>query len=899
MLTKKLSALFNPKVIAVVGASARQGTVGNSIMRNIVGSGYDGIVYPINPNRSNILGVKTYPDLYSVPDKIDLAIIATPARTVPGIVEECGMSGVSGVLLISAGFAEIEGDEGRQMLKQISATLKKYNMRMIGPNCLGFIKPSINLNASFANRMALPGKIAFISQSGALCTAILDWSVNQNVGFSHFISIGSAIDVSFHDLIDYFGSDPQTTSIVIYMESLTDARSFLSAARAFARNKPIIVLKAGKSSEGAKAAMSHTGSLAGNDFVFDAAFKRAGVVRVDTIDELFHIAQSLSMQGKPAGKKIAIITNAGGPGVIATDTLIDRGGELAQLSDETIYELNQCLSPNWSKSNPVDVIGDARPKDYENALRICLKDKSVDGVLVVLTPQSMTDPTETANLVAQVAKNSTKPILASWMGANDVKKGREILENNNIPCYDIPEDAIKCLMLMSTYERNLKSLYEMPAGIPSRFEPNVEDSKKLIESVLKDNRKVMTEFEAKKLLDNYQIAVVENGLAKSEDEAVAIAEKIGYPLVMKIASPDILHKTDVGGVILNISDKDEALKSYRKILASVAERIPEADIHGVFVEQMSKRKYELIIGCKKDPIFGPTIVFGMGGVAVEIFKDTTVGLPPLNMALAMRLIEDTKIYKLIKGYRGMPGADIKSIQFLLYKFSYLLTDFPQISEIDINPYGVDERGGIVLDAKVILDDNVEIDIHNPYKHLVISPYPSHYIKDIVLKNDLDVTLRPIKPEDELMEKEMFSNFSERTQRFRFFQLIKDISHEELIRYTQIDYDREIAIIAEVMHDGKKKMAGVARLIADQYLETAEFAIVIADPWHNMGLGNKLTDYIFKIAGEHGIKKIYASILTINHIMLHMFRVRGFKMTKVEDGYYAEIDTKDIIIKEVV
>jgi len=887
MGTKKLDKLFNPKVIAIIGATARKGTVGHSLMKNIIGSGFDGIVYPINPKRTNVLGVKAYADIKDVPDKVDLAIIATPAKTVPAIVEACGYSGVSGILLISAGFSEI-GKEGKMLTKHISATLRKYGMRLIGPNCLGFIKPSINLNASFANKMALPGKIALISQSGALCTAILDWSVDQNVGFSHFVSIGSMIDVSFNDLIDYFGTDPLTTSIVIYMESLTDARSFMSAARAFARNKPIIVLKAGKSSEGAQAAMSHTGSLAGNDFVFDAAFKRAGVIRVNTIDELFHIALSLSMQEKPAGNKLAIITNAGGPGVIATDTLIEKGGKIAQLSDETIAGLNKHLSPNWSKGNPVDVLGDAGPEQYEKAVELCAKDKNVDGILVVLTPQAMTDPGGVAKKIAGIGRKCRKTLLTSWMGADDIEAGREILESNKIPVYQTPEDAVRCFMYMYDYSRNLEILHETPSQIPHEFKPKKAKSKKLIYEVLADNRTVMTEFEAKQLLDYYDIPVIKNGLAKTKDEAVKLAEEIGYPLVMKIASPDILHKTDVGGIILNIVNKEETRKAYTKILESSRAKVPNADIRGVFVEQMIKRKYELIIGCKKDPIFGPTIVFGMGGVAVEVFKDTTVGLPPLNMALAMRIIEDTKIYKLIKGYRGMPGADITSIQFLLYKFAYLIMDFPQIAEIDINPFGVDERGGVVLDAKVILDDSIEVTEEYPNKHLVISPYPSEYITEFTMKNGEKVILRPIKPEDELMEKEMFSNFSERTQRYRFFQLIKDISHEQLVRYTQIDYDREIAIIAEVTEDGKKMMAGVVRLIADQYNETAEFAIVIADPWQNQRLGNKFTDYICEIAKVRGIQKIYANILAINHIMLHMFRTRGFSLTKIEDSYYAEL-----------
>ena len=887
MISKKLDKLFNPKVVAIIGATTKKESVGYALMKNIIGSGFDGIVYPINPNRSNVLGVKTYPSLDDVPDMIDLAIIATPAKTVPAIVERCGKAGVSGILLISAGFAEA-GVEGKELMRQIAETIRTYKMRLIGPNCLGFINPSIKFNASFANKMALPGKIALISQSGALCTAILDWSIKQNVGFSNFVSIGSMMDVSFHDLIDYFGSDPHTNSIVIYMESLTDARSFMSAARAFARNKPIIVLKAGKSTEGAQAAMSHTGSLAGNDFVFDAAFKRAGVIRVDTIEELFNIAQSLAMQPKPSNNRLAIVTNAGGPGVIATDTLMAKGGKLAQLSDETISELNKHLSAHWSKGNPVDVLGDAGPEQYAKAVELCAKDKNVDGILVILTPQSMTDSTEIAMQLAAISKNCKKTVLASWMGADDIAEGQKILEANNIPVYQTPENAVKCFMLMYDYSRNLEILHETPSQIPKEFQPKKDESKKLIAEVLNDKRTVMTEFEAKQLLANYQIPVIKNGLAKTEAEAIAMSEEFGYPLVMKIASPDILHKTDVGGVILNILNKEEAKVAYNKILKSSTEKAPDADIRGVFVEQMMKRKYELIIGCKKDPIFGPTIVFGMGGVAVEVFKDTTIGLPPLNMALAMRIIEDTKIYKLIKGYRGMPGADITSIQFLLYKFAYLLMDFPQILEIDINPFGVDERGGVVLDAKVLLDKTV-IDVKDKCcQHMVISPYPSEYTTEYTMKNGQKVTLRAIKPEDELMEKEMFSNFSERTQRFRFFQLIKNISHEQLVRYTQIDYDREIAIIAEVKENGKRKMAGVVRLIADQYNETAEYAIVIADPWHNLGLGNKFTDYISEIAKDRGIQKIYANVMATNHIMQHMFKSRGYKMQKVEDGYYAEL-----------
>ena len=885
MITRKLDSLLNPENVAIIGASANKESVGYALMNNLIGSGFDGTVFPVNPKRNNILGVKAYPNIKDVPDSIDLALISTPARFVPQIVEDCGQAGVKGIVLISAGFAEI-GEEGQKLMEEIRKAIKKYNMRLIGPNCLGFINPAINLNASFANKMALPGNIAFISQSGALCTAILDWANQQNVGFSYFVSIGSMLDVSFNDLIDYFGSDSKTTSIIIYMESLKDARSFLSAARNFSRNKPIIILKAGKSSEGAQAAMSHTGSLAGNDAVFDAAFRRAGIVRVDTIGELFNIAQALSMQKRPRTKKLAIITNAGGPGVIATDALIANHGELAELSSETKAELDKQLSPNWSHNNPIDVLGDAGPEDYAKAVELCASDDNVGGILVILTPQAMTRSTEIAELVSKIAAKTNKTVLASWMGAEDVAEGEKILEDANVPVYDTPEDAVRAFMLMYDYSRNLRILQETPPKIPLKFSPKRQESLDLINKVLANNRTTMTEDEAKQLLDFYEIPVIKNGLAKTKEEAVELANNFGYPLVMKIASPDILHKTDVGGVVLNITNQDKLEHAFINIMKSAKAKMPNADIRGVLVEQMIDRKYELIIGGKRDPIFGPTIVFGMGGVAVEVFKDTTVGLPPLNMALALRLIENTKIYKLLKGYRGMPAADIESIQFLLYKFAYLLADFPQIMDIDINPFSIDENGGVVLDAKVILT-NEKIDPKKPNSHLVIPPYPSEFVKKIKLKDRRPITLRPIKPEDEGMAKEMFSNFSERTQRYRFFQLIKNISHERLVRYTQIDYDREIAIIAQLEEDGKKKMAGVVRLISDQYNENAEFAIVVADPWHGLGLGGELADYVLEIAKKRGIHKIYAYVLSNNHIMIRMFKNRGFSIKQIEDEYYAE------------
>ncbi|PIN70469.1 acetyl CoA synthetase subunit alpha [Candidatus Woesearchaeota archaeon CG11_big_fil_rev_8_21_14_0_20_43_8] len=887
MQKRRLDAIFDPRTVAVIGATNRKGSVGYAVISNIIGSDYGGVVYPVNPKRNSILGVRCYPSVLATPDKVDLAVIATPAHTVPDIIDECGRAGVRGIVILSAGFKEA-GRDGDKMCKKIVGLARQYDMRIIGPNCLGFIKPSIGLNASFASSGALPGKIAFISQSGALCTAILDWSLEANVGFSYFVSLGSMIDVGFHDLIDYFGNDQSTSSIVIYMESLSNARKFLSAARAFARTKPIIVLKAGKSLAGAKAAMSHTGSLAGNDAVFDAAFKRAGIIRVDTIGELFNDAQVLSMQKRPKGDRLAIITNAGGPGVIATDHLMQSGGKLAELSSVTIKKLDEILPEHWSHGNPIDILGDAGPDRYKKALEICLADKGIDAILVILTPQAMTDPTAVAKEIVKIERGE-KTILASWMGEAQVREGCSVLEKGGIPSYRIPENAIRCFMALQRYVKNLGLLYETPATVPHSFKPNTMNNRQLIEKVHANGRTVFTEDEAKEFLKNYEIPVTRSVVVTSAEKASKTARKLGFPVVMKIVSKDILHKTDVGGVMLDIKSEKDAKKAYRAIIRSVKQKEKGAKISGVLVEKMISKRHELLIGCKKDPIFGPTIVFGMGGIAVEVFKDTNIGLPPLNMALAMRLIEDTKIFQLLNGFRGTGGVDMRSVQFLLYKFAYLVMDFPEIAEIDINPFAIDEKGGVVLDAKVVLDTDVIGKNVKPYSHMVISPYPREYITTFRMKNKKIATLRPIRPEDEPLEAGMFRTFSEQTQRFRFFQLIKDISHEMLIRYTQIDYDREIAIIAEVTEKKEKKMAGVVRLIADHYNETAEFAIVVGDPWHGQGLGNKFTDYILEIAKRRGIKKVFANVLKDNHIMLHMFKKRGFRIICQEDACYAELE----------
>ena len=893
-----LDRIFEPRTVAVIGASNNEKSVGFALIRNMIGSGFKGTVYPINFKHKSIYGVRSYAKLSDTRDEIDLAIIATPSSTVPDLVKECGEYGVGGVVIISAGFMEA-GESGQKMSETILGYAKKYNMRIIGPNCLGFIKPSVKLNASFANKMALPGKIAFISQRGALCTAILDWSVEKNVGFSYFVSIGSMIDVGFDDLIDYFGNDPNTSSIVIYMESLTHTRKFMSAARAFARSKPIIVLKAGKSLAGAKVALSHTGTLAGNDIAFDAAFKRAGIISVNSIEELFNAAQALAMQPRPRGNNLAIVTNAGGPGVLATDHLIKLEGNLASLNEETMQQLNAALPPVWSHGNPVDVLGDANAKRYHDATEAVLKDPNVDGVLVILTPQAMTEADEIGREIVKLGHQYNKPILASWMGEKDVSAGSDILEKGSIPVFRVPENAVNTFMSMYSYSRNIDALYETPSSIPQNFEPQTSENHKLIKSIMDEGRFVLTEDEAKKVLTHYQIPIANYQLATSVDTLKTIVQEIGFPLVMKIASPDITHKTDSGGVILNIKSEEAAIEAYNKIIGSAMLAYPKADIKGILVEEMVSKKYELIIGSKKDPIFGPVIVFGMGGVAVEVFKDLNVGLPPLNMALANRIIEDTKIYRLLKGYRGMKGADLESIKFLLYKFAYLVMDFPQIKEIDINPFAVDDTGGVVLDAKIILDETVDPNKIKTYEHLVISPYPMELIQSWEMRDGTQVEIRPIKPEDESLEQELFSRISKQTEYFRFFGNIGKVTHEMLTRYTQIDYDREIALVGIVEKDGEKLMAGVVRLVADADNDTAEFAILIGDEWQGNGLGNKFMDVILEIAKDRKIKKVYGTVLNANLVMLHMFRKRGFKINYVEsNSSYAEKFIQKEVFAEV-
>ncbi|MEM2280788.1 MAG: GNAT family N-acetyltransferase [Candidatus Bathyarchaeia archaeon] len=886
MVTAHLDKIFNPKSVAVVGASDEEGSVGYALMKNFLESGFEGEVFPVNIRKKEILGLKAYQNVLQLPKVVDLAVIATPAKTVPEVVEQCGKAGIKGLIVISAGFKEI-GPEGKALEDKILEIKQKYDLRIIGPNCLGIIRPSIRLNATFINKMPRPGNIAFISQSGALGTAILDWAIHENIGFSYFVSVGSMIDVDFGDLIDYFGTDPKTRSILMYVEGITNARKFMSAARHFARTKPIIIVKAGKYSESARAAASHTGSLTGEDDVYEAAFKRAGIVRVEEIADLFNCAEVLGMQPLPGGPNLAIITNAGGPGVMATDALIGMGGKLAKLSPQTMDYLNSILPPYWSHGNPIDILGDAKADRYKAVLDAVLNDENVDGVLIIYTAQAVADPVEIAKSIVELIKSKGqrgKTILTSFMGKKDVEEANLMLNANEIPTFSTPEQAVKTYLYMYQYRRNLELLYETPEELPVDVSPPKLPIMTILRNAAVENREVLTEFEAKKILEFYNIPVVKTYVARDEDEAVAIASRIGYPVVLKILSPQIIHKTDAGGVALDLKNEDEVREAFKVITRNAKRYNPNAEILGVTVQPMiKKRGVEVILGSKKDIVFGPVILFGMGGVGVELFKDYSVGLPPLNQTLARRMMEETKVYQLLKGYRGTPPANIKRLEEVMVLFSHLLIDFPQIKEADINPLIVDEKDVIAIDARIVIDKELIFKRVEPHQHLVISPYPKKYETLWKMRDGRTVLLRPIKPEDEPLWLEMFQNCSEESIRYKLFQTLKHMPHEVRVRYCNIDYDREIAIVAELTEDGKRKIIGTARVSVDPDGKSGELAFLVADPWQGLGLGTKLVDYVIEISKERGLETIYAFMVPDNLKSIGLMKKFGFTLKYTEEG----------------
>ncbi len=876
-----LNVFFSPQTVAVIGASETPGSVGRTVLWNLISNPFGGTVFPVNTKRSSVLGIKAYPSITSIPEQVDLALIVTPAASVPSLVAECADAGVRGVIIISAGFKEI-GAEGEKLEQEILAHARRAGMRVIGPNCLGVMSPVTGLNATFAGAMARPGNVGFISQSGALCTAVLDWSLREMVGFSSFISIGSMADVGWGDLIDYLGDDPRTRSIVIYMESIGDARAFLSAAREVALTKPIIVIKSGRTEAAAKAAASHTGSLTGSDEVLEAAFRRSGVLRVKNIADLFYMAEVLAKQPRPNGPRLTILTNAGGPGVLATDALISSGGELAEISPETMEALNQLLPAHWSHNNPIDILGDAAPERYAKAVEIVAKDPGSDGLLVVLTPQAMTDPTRTAEQLRPYSRIEGKPILASWMGGADVAAGESILNRANIPTFPYPDTAARAFYYMWRYSYNLRGLYETPMARADSEETahdraTVEDT---IKSVRGAGRTILTEFESKRILEAYGIPTAETLMAASEAAAVKAAEQIGYPVVVKLLSETITHKSDIGGVRLNLCSAQAVRSAYHAIKTCVEEKSGPEHFHGVTVQPMIELEgCEIILGSSPDPQLGPVLLFGSGGRMVETYRDRSIGLPPLNSTLARRMMEQTRIFPALSGFRGRKPVDIAGLEQLLVNFSQLVVEQPWIKEIDINPILACAERLVALDARIVLygPDVREEDIPRP----AIRPYPAQYITPWEMRDGTRVTIRPIRPEDEPMMVKFHETLSERSVYFRYFHPMRlnvRVAHERLTRMCFIDYSREMALAVEHFdpQTGEREILAIGRLIKLHGSKDGEFAILVSDIWQHRGLGIELLRRLVTIGRDEKLSRIVADVLPDNLEMLRMCEKLGFK-----------------------
>ncbi|MDP9373573.1 MAG: bifunctional acetate--CoA ligase family protein/GNAT family N-acetyltransferase, partial [Chloroflexota bacterium] len=881
-----LDAIFKPRAVAVIGASEEPNSVGRTVLWNLISNPFGGAVFPVNPRRPYVLGVKAYPSIAEVPDRVDLAVVATPAPTVPGVIAECVDAGVRGAIIMSAGFKE-RGPEGAELERQVLEGARRGRMRIVGPNCLGVMSPVTGVNATFAGAMARPGSVGFISQSGALCTAVLDWSLREQVGFSAFVSIGSMLDVGWGDLIDYLGDDPRTQSIILYMESIGDAPRFLSAAREVALTKPIIVIKGGRTAAAAQAAASHTGSLTGSDEVLDAAFARVGVLRVNNIADVFYLSETLGKQPRPAGPRLMMVTNAGGPGVLATDALLAGGGELAQPAPETLAALDGILPAHWSHGNPIDILGDAGPERYAKSLEIAAKDPNTDGLLVILTPQAMTEPGRTAEGLARYAKLGSKPVLASLMGGGEVAPGEATLNRAGIPTFPYPDTAARIFGYMWRYSYNLRSLYETPT-LPSGSEDGASGAaraEEILRSARAAGRTILTEVESKRLLEAYGIPTVETHVAASEDEAVALAERIGYPAVLKLYSETITHKTDVGGVQLDLPDAGAVREAYRAIERSVRERARAEDFAGVTVQPMiALDGYELIVGSSIDPQFGPVLLFGTGGQLVEVYRDRALGLPPLNSTLARRMMERTRIYTALRGVRGRQPVDLAALEGLMVRFSQLVVEQPLIKELDINPLLASPERLIALDARVVLHDPAvaEADLPGP----AICPYPTQYVAPWTLRDGTPVVIRPIRPEDEPLLVRFHQTLSERSVYYRYFHMMalhQRTSHERLTRMCFIDYDREMALVVERRApdgtEGEREILAVGRLsrVLDADDAEAEFATLVNDQYQRQGLGTELLRRLLRIGRDEGLRRITAEILPENSGMQRVAEKLGFRL----------------------
>jgi acetyltransferase len=878
-----LKPLFAPKSVAVFGASDRVDSIGQIVFQNMLQSGFKGKLYAVNPSHTTVQGCPAYASIAQITDSVDLAVIATPAQRVPSIIEQCGAHNVKAAIIISAGFSETGSTAGKALEEAVLESARRHGIRLIGPNCLGVIRPDIGLNATFNKGNAICGNIAFVSQSGALCTAILDWANSNDVGFSSVVSMGASVDIDFGEILDYLISDTKTHSILLYIEGIHDARGFMSAIRAAARIKPVILVKVGRHTASSKAVISHTSSIVGSDDAFDAAIRRAGVVRVQTITQLFSAAKALSCGFDPTGNRLAIVTNGGGPGVIATDYAIDLGLEIAELSDHTIATLNAVLPATWSHGNPVDVIGDAQADRYQHAVKACLEDPNVDGVLAILTPQAMTKPLEVAYVIIELTNQYKKPLLTSWMGEGQVHASRDAFNTARKPSFRNPESAVDVFSFLSAYHQNQKLLMQMPGPISHQLAPDIESARMIIEGALQEKRKILGEMESKALLSAFHIPVAYTMVARSPNEALLIAQQLGFPVAMKINSPDITHKSDVGGVLLNLSNAQEVRSAYQTIIENVTRVRPDAHINGISIQPMIVKANgrELMVGVTHDAVFGPIITFGAGGTTVEIVGDRSVALPPLNRFLAKDLINGTHVAKMLGEFRGMPAVNMDALESVLLRVSEMVCELPMLMEMDINPLILDENGVLAADARIMVEVNTSAE---RYEHMAIYPYPTHLVSYWQLADGTSVTIRPIRPEDVWLVQDFVQNLSEEARYFRFMKSVEALSDNLLVRFTQIDYSREMALIAVRNEDDKEVELGVTRYAINPDGESCEFALVIADTMRGTGLGHKLMTTLMDIARARGLKRIEGEVLKNNSSMLKLMKRLGFTAkTSLDDS----------------
>lgn len=876
MTVRNLDKLFAPKSVAVIGASGQPARVGSVVLANLIRGGFTGQIWPVNPKYRMLEGLSCYPDVRALPGIPDLAVIVVPPAAVPDQIAALGEVGCRAAVVLTAGLSTQKAPDGRTLQQAMLDAAKPHLLRVLGPNGIGLLIPGLKLNASFAHTDAQPGQLAFVSQSGALCTIVLDWARQHDIGFSHFLSVGDSADVDFGDIIDYLATDPQTRAILLYIESVKNARKFMSAARSAARNKPIVAVKSGRNARAAQAAASHTGALAGGDDVYTAALGRAGILRVDGVEELFDTVETLARSRRLPGERLAIITNGGGPGVMAVDELIERGGMLADLQPETLAALDRVLPPTWSHGNPVDIIGDAPSQRYADAVKIVLADTNVDAVLVMHAPTAIVPSLEPALAVIEAARGAAKNVLTCWSGGEAVQPARRAFAEAGLVSYETPDAAARAFMHMVNYRRNTKNLMEIPAELPEDFAPDHATVRAVIDTALAEGRDMLNEIEGKRILAAYGIPAVATEAASDPAAAVAAAQRIGYPVALKILSPDITHKSNVGGVALNLSSEAELVTAAKAMLTRVRQRRPEARIDGFAIQAMIRRPraHELIVGALTDPIFGPAIMFGQGGVGVEVIGDRAVALPPLNMHLAMDLIDRTKVSRLMGGYRDFPPVDRNALAALLIRVAQMISDHAEIAELDINPLYADDQGMLALDARMVIRPSTVVG----HDRLAIRPYPSGLEETVTLRDGSTILVRPIRPEDEPAHQDFVSRVSAEDYRLRFFSPLRQLPHTEMARFTQIDYEREMAFIATRPAGDHHETLGVVRAITDPDNLRAEFAVLVRTDMKGLGLGEALMRKIIAYCRQRGTREIIGDILRENQAMRTLATELGFQPT---------------------